>query len=220
MNGKNLNEIIYGNPVKYQSEILSSIGYLDTLYEPMQAFHFPGNSSKLAQDELNYVASFVRKTILDKKLLDEYLNIHFNMPKFFQNELASKGIFFDSELYEKITTEIDNLVLKIKYYYNRPRPYQLAAYYNLSLFPETINGIESPSYPSFSYICSLVFSHILMLSGINTVFLNSLNNKIFYSRLSLGFNYLSDMNFSKKIASEIIEHTVFKKKYEDKLNTL
>ena len=60
-----------------------------------------------------------------------------------------------------IYDDIYPLILKLKYKYQRPRPYQLAQYYKLKLFPLRSNSVGTPSFPSGHTIQSQLILGVL-----------------------------------------------------------
>lgn len=210
--GSKIDAVIYGNPVLWQSEILSRVFYLDTLYEPMQHYPFPANSSDTAKKELSAIAALVRKTNGTQDVLERALNIHFNFDHFWQINVFEQGRF-DPEVVKEINSDVDNIVTKLKFFYNRPRPYQLAAYYKLALFPETTTGVESPAYPCGSYLKSLLYTYVLA-NQISYEKFENVTDLIMKSLIGLGFHYPSDMKFSYTLYQAIIKHKGFVNKYE------
>jgi len=210
----NINDIVFGNPLHAQSYALSEIHYLDTLYEPLQRYAFPANSSEETKRELNLLAARLRKLLADEDgVLTSAMSIHFHLDNYLYDEVARHGLAMDYKTYQELSLDCLNVALKLKYYFKRPRPYQLASYYNLALFPETTDGIDSPGYPCFHYLKSLLVMHVFSDPPSYNVYKQIATN-VFNSRLDLGYNYPSDLKFSEMVFNKMIRHKGFRDKYE------
>lgn len=208
-----IDDVVYGNPTYSQSLVLSEIYYLDTLFEPLKQFRPPSNSSTETKGELSLIASRIRSIRDNTDITRLSEHIHFHFDNFWQEGLLSRGVNIDYNIFNELSLDAFNVAYKLKYNFDRPRPYQLAAYYKLALFPNTTYGIESPAYPSFFYLKSLLFTHVLADAYTHNVF-KDLTSQVFNSRIDLGYNFLSDLRYSEKIFNAMIRHKGFINKYE------
>jgi acid phosphatase (class A) len=106
-----------------------------------------------------------------------------------------------------IRDDVSSLVLRLKSYYNRPRPYQLAYYSDLSFNPfETITG-NSPAYPS-GHACQSYLAVMVVADRYpeKKKELLDLGKRIADTRLVLGVHYPSDNIFGKHIAAELFKN--------------
>lgn len=213
--GREIDVVVYGNPTLLQTKALSTLFYLDSAYEPLQGYDFHRNSSIETQNELSDAAAKLRATAADPGKINYYRFINQDLKGFFQQNLTRNGIFYTDELIDEVFSDIENLGLKLKYFYNRPRPYQLAAYYKLALFPFTTEAIETPSYPSLHYLkavslCNIILKDVPRFSD----YLMGLIAEVGKSRLDMGFCYKSDIDFSYNIFQKLLQHKGFTNKYE------
>jgi hypothetical protein len=106
------------------------------------------------------------------------------------------------------------VILKLKYHFQRPRPYQLAQHYKLKLFPFSSVSAETPSYPAghtfqAALICHVLGNHFPEKFS----YFDSLAKDIEYSRIYLGLHYPSDNDFSLYCVETIIKDKDFKARY-------
>jgi hypothetical protein len=105
--------------------------------------------------------------------------------------------------------------MKLKFYFQRVRPYQLAYYYKLKLLPFVSYSASSPAYPSGHALQSEIFAKVVG-DKYPSLFkiVNAFAKDIQMSRLFMGLHYQSDIDFSLAIADKIYENKEFKLKYQ------
>lgn len=106
----------------------------------------------------------------------------------------------------QISKELDPITMGLKYIFNYPRPYQLAAILNISLYPSQTTDACSPSYPSGHTIDSFVMSGLLgkKFPQLKEE-VEKLGAKISQSRLQGGIHFHFDQDFGKQIAEDILD---------------
>ena len=141
----NLDKIKYSNDVKekhqnkisMQTKLMSN--EMRVPYKP-----FPENSSKETRDELNWLINYNNKSI-DK----DFVKNGDDIEKVFKKYCEDNNLNYDEDYYKQILKESTKTILSLKYYYNRPRPYQLADYYGMEQFKNfDLPSMKTPSYPS------------------------------------------------------------------------
>ena len=144
-----LNQVTYGNPTKEYKLYLEEDSLVDDLFLKFKEDSFPLNDSELVKDELNDIVDYI-DSISDeenKAFLTRYKAYDRSLVQVITTTFKQKGIDVEN-LCEDIIKDIRNLIYKLKYFYQRPRPYQLAQYYKLKLFPYNSFSASTPSYPS------------------------------------------------------------------------
>jgi len=113
-----------------------------------------------------------------------------------------------------LSQEIGALILRLKEYYNRARPYQVAYYSNQNFHPfPTLSG-HSPSYPSGHASQSLLICKYLANKyPSKKQELNLISDEIAFSRLVLGCHFPSDNKFSKQLTNSLCQKSDIKEKY-------
>jgi hypothetical protein len=100
----------------------------------------PENESDTTQDEITQIEEIP----VNNKFVDTTDDIHEHFERF----LKLKNLEYPKEDLTQIMKEVSNIVLKLKYHYNRPRPQQVASAKDLQLNPTTLDTASTPSYPS------------------------------------------------------------------------
>jgi hypothetical protein len=210
-----LNQVTYGNPTKEQKVYLEEDSLVDDLFLKFKENYFPLNDSELVKDELNEIVDYIN-SISDeenKAFLTRYKAYDRSLSQVITTTFKQKGIDVES-LCEDIIDDIRNLISKLKYYYQRPRPYQLAQYYKLKLFPFNSFSSNTPSYPSGHTIQACVILNVIANKYPNQYqFCREMIDDVEYSRLYLGLHFSTDNDFAKEVAKEILKHPKFTKKY-------
>ena len=212
----NLNQVTYGNPTQENKIFIEQKGFMDELFVQFDEDSFPLNDSELVKDELNEIVDYVN-SISDeenKAFLTRYKSYDRSLIQTITTTFKQKGIDVES-ICENIIVDTKNLVYKLKYFYQRPRPYQLAQYYKLKLFPYNSFSSSTPSYPSGHTLQAYVILNVIADKYPNQYqFCKEMIDDIAYSRLYLGLHYPSDNEFAIQIAKKILQHPDFTKKYE------
>lgn len=212
-----LDSITWGNPLqKHLPYLEEGKSPLEKLIPQLIKFTFPKNSSKGTREELNQLVDYIDEVKKYPEMLKRYRAYDASLTKIFaqviiEQNLGDKG----AELVDQLLDDTLPLILKLKFYFQRPRPYQLGEYYKIKLFPFESKSDNSPSYPSghalqARLICYVLGNHFPEKFD----FFESLSRDIEYSRLYLGLHYQSDIDYSLYIAETIMRDKDFKAKYQ------
>jgi hypothetical protein len=163
------------------------------------------NSSISTLEELIYVSKITHNRT-DKDV--EFVNkIDKNPAALVIDFCKNKNIIFPKTDFNNLYKIIKPLILNTKYYFNRPRPDQLARFYGL-----TINIIETdthhtPSYPSGHTVYARLAANLILKSNPEFRYeLEQIVDKSAYARVLQGVHYPSDNK-----ASIIFTDYIFKK---------
>lgn len=212
-----LDSITWGNPLQNHLPYLEEKGdYLEKLIPQLVKFPFPKNSSKGTREELNALVDYVDEIKKDEETLKRYRVYDKSLSKVFaqiiiENNLGEKG----AEMVDNLIEDLKPLTIKLKFHFQRPRPYQLAQQYKLKLFPFPSTSDNSPSYPSGHTLQAKIVSYVLGNHFPEKFdFFENFAKDVEYSRLYLGVHYPSDNDYSLYIAETIIRDKEFKAKYQ------
>jgi hypothetical protein len=211
----NLNQVTYGNPTKENKIFIEQKGFMDDLFMQFNEDSFPLNNSELVKDELNEIVDYIN-SISDeenKSFLNRYKSYDRSLSQTISTTFKQKGVDVEN-LCQDIIEDTKNLIFKLKYFYQRPRPFQLAQYYKLKLFPYNSFSSSTPSYPSGHTLQAYVILNVIADKHPNLYqFCREMIDDIAYSRLYLGLHFQSDNDFAIQVAKEILKHPYFTKKY-------
>jgi hypothetical protein len=208
-----IDKIRYGNPsLEYKetyfkrdklTEALIELG----LYEQLFKMPPPSNSSEKTVKELKSCVKLINEASdmlisFCKEAEDDYCQL-------FIDYLNRHGVYdITKEDLNNIIYQLDPLTFRLKYHYNRPRPYQLAYYYDLDLYvPIMTERIDHPSYPSGHALEGFVISELLAQKyPEHKNHLLKLGKNIGLSRMIIGVHYKSDYDFGRLLGKIIIEN--------------
>jgi uncharacterized protein (UPF0297 family) len=213
----NLDLITYGNPNLEQIGFLQKESFLDPLFSELSTYTFPKNSSEATKEELNQIVDYLntlsgkeeyikRYAIYDKHLRKYFID---GMVKGGENEEEIKKLILD------ILSDITPLLFKLKFHFQRPRPYQLAEYYKLKLFPYKSFSASSPSFPSGHAYEGRIITEVIGNRYPKTYsFMQDVFKDICYSRIYMGLHYESDIDVGIFCAEKVLADREFKTKYK------
>ena len=157
-----LNQVTYGNPTQELKDMLNQKGLVDSLFDKFKDSDVPLNDSELTKEELNEIVHGISllQDEENKSFLNRYKSYDRSLIQSIVTIFKQKGIDVQ-ELCEEIFKDINPLVAKLKVNFNRPRPYQLANYYKLKLFPYSSFSAHTPSFPSGHTIQAYVTLNVI-----------------------------------------------------------
>lgn len=210
-----LNQVTYGNPNQNTKVLLSKKGLVDSLFEELKNTDMPSNDSELTKEELNEVVDGI--LLLEDKENDYFLKRYKSYDRSLIQTLTTifkqKGINVE-EVCMQIQDDINPLIAKLKVHFNRPRPFQLANYYKLKLFPFDSFSANTASYPSGHTLQASVMLNVIgSMHPTQYKYCRNIIDDIAESRINLGLHYPSDNDFALEVADKILKHKEFSKKY-------
>ena len=155
----------------------------------------------------------LRKTKLDTELskpVDKLTYTSIDNKKTIIPRFTSKA---EEAEYKKLIKESTKTILSLKYYYNRPRPFQLAKFYGITEFENfTLPSMTTPSYPSGHTTQGYLMAELLGREyPKHFENLQKLANMISTSRLMARAHYPSDCKFGKEVGKQIAGKVIQKK---------
>jgi len=211
-----INAIEYGNPTQMDAHALKLSNYLDRYYEEFRRTPMPKNNSLLTREELNMLRDYVRVTESDQTLKTRYRKYDISGMEYLRQVMVKAGAPEDdiNRLMWGIVNDTMPLVVKLKMTFQRPRPFQLARAYRLTLYPYNSARANSPSYPSGLTLQANLVTKVLanrypQLSDS----LEAYRKDYALSRLYLGLHYPTDNDFAEQVADSIAQDDEFREKY-------
>lgn len=205
--------ITYGNPTLDESKIINTDASFDHLIKRYSNYEFPNNSSQDAIKELQYLIK--RSTVANnnEELLAEIMLIDKDLLGFLFKSFDDAKIVYEKKDVEEIITDISPLLLKLKYLHNRVRPYMLADWIGIDLFPRI--AILQPSFPSnHCFKTKVICEYIRATNTDKEEEINTIIGKVSNSRFILGVSFPSDTFAAFKIADNLVADEVFFNKFQ------
>lgn len=210
-----IEKIIYGNPTSDQLELMQQATEYDYLLPDMLKMVFPSNISTMAHDELTEIVEYQKQfNFLNPATKKRYIAYDADLVKSVANFVYNKFGLNVTEVFQEMVNETKPLLLKLKYAFQRPRPYTLAHYYKQSVFPILATSALSPSYPS-----GHVFQTTLLVETLGSLEpktyneLNDLLLDVCEQRLFYRLHYPSDNDMAIQFAKMITQSKQWTTKY-------
>ena len=209
--------LAYGNPSREFLPTLREENYLDSLLTELKNYPPPAYDSPDQEQELSQLVTLTDSLYSDKAMEERYKYYDANFEKYIVTILQNAGIKKDEieAIIQEVKADINPLLMKLKYHYQRIRPFQLALYFNSPLYPYLTSFSNSPSYPSGHSYQAKIYCEVLGNKyPMYYQSLQQLADDISASRMYLGVHYKSDIDFGKYCADLVINHPDFKTKFK------
>lgn len=208
--------LTYGNPSRNYLQYLKVDTFLDSLLGELASYPFPNNNGQDVIDEINQLINYTNTLSSDEVLQKRFKLYDTKFEDYFVNVLANVGIDRQevADTIKQIHDDVVPLIVKLKYHYQRVRPYQLSHILSMRLYPFESQTSMTPSYPSGHSIQSKLYADVLGNKYPKYYKqLQALAADISESRLAMGIHYPSDILFSEYVSEVALNHPEFKKKY-------
>jgi len=212
-----VNSIVYGNPpIEYMEIIDGPDNHIkdwfikEGLVDSIQA-NAPANDSEITKADLQTLLEKTSKATAEEIQFARYVESIDNLAQSFIDILKENSIEITMGDFFSIDSQVEGLLHFLKNEINRPRPYQLAKYYELPLFPLIRTDAMSAAYPSGHALTGFVMSEYLANKHTNiATTLREHGKKIANSRELTGIHYPSDTAISREICKIIMENNLLK----------
>ena len=163
----------------------------------------PINSSRETLKELHWLKNF-NDGIVNEVLVKEGDDVK----GAFRNYLESNGFDYPKEYVKELIKDSGKIIYELKYKYNRPRPLQVAKFYQIEGFKTTtLDSMHTPSYPSGHSV-----QGILVGRALGKMFKNhkqglyEVGKMISDSRLMARAHYPCDSKFGKEVGEILFQN--------------
>lgn len=123
----------------------------------------------------------------------------------FKEVADKKNIKLDKQEIDKLTDGSASVILKLKKYYNRPRPKDQAKQYGIDIDTLELASMKTPSYPSGHSAQGMLIGNYLADKYDNDEFLQ-VGNEISDARNVARAHYKSDSDMGKKLGKAMYNH--------------
>ena len=154
----------------------------------------PVDSGYTTRTEINEL----KKIPLKKDFVKKYDDIE----TAFKKTAKEQGIKdYDKNIAKKLIKESAPVIMKLKKYHNRPRPYELDK--KLSAF--VMKSMKTPSYPSGHSVQGMLIGSALKMKYGKSAFMQTAKN-ISYSRRVAHAHYKSDSKMGEELGNSMFKH--------------
>jgi len=203
-----LNDLAYGNLNHDYINLLDADNEFTRLKENFLDFPYPQiDETKLEIENLISLQENAKKSKSWDKQYAFMQNADKSLDNLFINFYLKNELVLDKEFLTKLKLDISGLIMQLKEYYQRARPYQVAYYTEQDLVPFNSKSANTPSYPSGhstqAYFIGLVESFKYPHRAKE---IKKFCSMIAKSREVMGVHYESDTDFGKTIAIALSKH--------------
>ncbi len=195
-------------PSYYMTLEEAGIGVIESLSRPSPKWlerdypYVPPPNEEYTKKEMEYLISLIperEEKIEFIRMADE------DMLGLFEELCNSLCVVVDKSVMESIIHDVAVVVTKLKWNYNRPRPYQVAESLGLEFHQLDSKTANTPAYPSGHAIQSYIISHYLsgMYPQHERAF-KKLADKISWSRVLGGYHWPSDIAFGRDVFMHMV----------------
>lgn len=151
-------KLIYGNPSYESVELIRNSILLreyikNGVFDKLIQYEYP--SENVTKQELLYLLELSNN--LDSSRLEKIVRLDRDLFGVMSDFLHSYGITHSKEQVYANIAVYDPIIDYLKVKFNRPRPFQTAAYYGIPLYPKIKTDASDSSYPSGHTFLSLCF---------------------------------------------------------------
>ena len=140
----------------------------------------------------------LKKIPLRKDFVKKYDNIE----AAFKKTAEEQGVKdYDKSIAKKLIKESAPVILELKKYHNRKRPYDL----DKNLKAIVLKSMKTPSYPSGHSVQGMLIGNVLKMKYGKSAFMQTAKN-ISYSRRVARAHYKSDSNEGDNIGNSMFKH--------------
>jgi len=212
-----INELVQGNANREELLLLQSESYLDQCFTELTHYLFPPNDSETTKAELNELVGMTEELFQDQKSTKRFMNYDTSLGVIMVKYLMRRGIEQKEAepLVSAMLRDIDPLIGKLKFYFQRPRPNVLAHYMRLKLIPFFSLTGSSPSYPSGHAVQAKFFAEIIgnkypkLYKDVH-----AFADDVCMSRLFMGVHYQSDIDYASLVVDHAMKVQELKLKYQ------
>jgi acid phosphatase (class A) len=162
----------------------------------------PNNESDLTKQELDEVFSSSQNR--NKEIEETILLIDKDPLIIYKHFLKVKNLEFPQQKFDEMYDILYDIIKDLKIYFNRPRPNQIAEFYNLNINVLNTHTHDTPSYPS-GHVAYAKLAELLIKDTYPNLDgdLIKITEKVKLARIKQGVHFPSDNEASEKLVTMI-----------------
>tara|TARA_B100001113_G_scaffold313397_1_gene278395 strand:- start:11 stop:652 length:642 start_codon:yes stop_codon:yes gene_type:complete len=210
-----LSELVKLKKMVYSEDIKPK--HRNKIHMPVSVFHeglqlpyrlgtsrLPDNDSAVTHRELKILAK-IKPNVEEVQYGDKVKALF--IPLIEENEIP-----LSEQYVKKVIEESTKYIMDLKYYYNRPRPYQIAEVYGMNLNGTELDSMKTPSYPSGHAVQGYLVAELLSHADPKRSHqYRAIGERIAHSRIIAKAHYPSDKEFGK-VVSDVLFEALIKEK--------
>ena len=190
-------------PKSYKVSPLIDINWKEVLSQP------PKNTSETTKFELLYLQEITRDLSVSEVSLVKTVDV--DPDRLFMDVLSPEVFNKHRKEFDKLWNMVYNVIMNLKYQYNRPRPYHLAPLMDIDIKVMHTESHLTPAYPSghAAYAATGAYLFAALYPELSSE-LFSIPGKVGIGRCLQGVHYPSDNEASMVIVGAIWENIRYK----------
>tara|TARA_Y100000004_G_scaffold171171_1_gene206914 strand:- start:2033 stop:2656 length:624 start_codon:yes stop_codon:yes gene_type:complete len=137
---------------------------------------------------------------------EDFANDGDDIKENFMPLIEKNNLDITEDFLSKIIKESAKFIMELKYHYNRPRPYQVAEFYDIDLNGTTLDSMKTPSYPSGHAVQGYLIGDYLAYKDPHNAFeYRQKGEEIAQSRIVAKAHYPSDKLYGKKVSDVLFK---------------
>jgi len=127
--------------------------------------------------------------------------------EYFENALNALGLKYPKQKIDEIVEDSRGIIYKLKYYYNRPRPNQIAKALGLKFHEKPLKSTDTPAYPSgHSTQGRLIAKYLSDLYPGYSKEIMKIGEEVSKSRMIAKVHYKTDSEFGIALGDALYKH--------------
>jgi hypothetical protein len=212
-----INQVNYGNPPIEYMQIMQNPDdgvknwFIEQGLTEKIRNEAPKNDSETTKQDLRKLLELTGGASSEEITFARHVDDVSNLAQVFIDLLKEKGHEETMENFFRVDGQTEGILHFLKDIINRPRPYQLAKYYNYPMYPLIRTDAMSASYPSGHALAGYVMSEYYARKYPDVASeVKLLGERIAKSREITGIHFPSDTAISKEISRIIWENNLIK----------
>jgi hypothetical protein len=162
----------------------------------------PPNDSDVTRGEVAAVLETMDRSPLPDRFVDRVSD---SVEEVFFDACDQLGVEAYTDLADAIAKDVLKIAMYLKFKFLRPRPYQLAPYYEGYITSADMAADESPSYPSGHSMMGFALSKFYEdRHPEHSQTFNDLGRKVALARVQAGVHYPSDVVYAKQLVEHLM----------------
>lgn len=215
----NINQVNYGNPPKEYMEIMQNPDdhiknwFIEQGLAEKIKSEAPKNDSETTKADLEALTVLTGDATAEDLTFARHIDDVSNLAQAFIDILKEYGHEESMGDFFEIDSQTEGLLHFLKDVINRPRPYQLAKYYNYPIYPLIRTDAMSAAYPSGHALTGFVMSEYYARKYPEAAArVRDLGERIARSREVTGIHFPSDTVVSREISKIIFDNDLIKER--------